>query len=308
MPCRLCSSSCFANPPCEAGVRSALRTVPRERYRKPWRANPPRGLPSQTWRAAMPCSSSRPSNPASEPDVRVEPPRESRRAAVPCALSRFAKPPCELLPNVRRRQDFAVVRSWAAVRGNILARCVPRWPSVAIFRRGAFLGGYPWQFSRFMHPRRGLGREKRPFLATYRRHVSKTSWLWQDMRAMHPKSPANRLSGMHSAQILPGRVPFRRTGPSNHTWGVNFAREPPLYGPLESYMACESCQGSSLYWPLESRQGAPPDCIDPSNHASCADLAILWRSWPFGDETPSPKDGMLRLFSFGGASPSILVW
>ena len=147
--------------------------------------------------------------------------------------------PCELLPNVRRRQDFAVVRSWAAVRGNILARCVPRWPSVAIFRRGAFPGGYPWQYSRFMHPRRGLGREKRPSLAAYRRHVSKTSWLWQDMRAMHPKSPTNRLSGMHSAQILPGRGAFH--------------------------------------------------CMDPSNHASCADLAILWRSLPFGGEVPSPE-------------------
>ena len=69
-------------------------------------------------------------------------------------------------------------------------------------------GGWRWQFSRFMHPRRGPGREKRPFLATYRRHASKTSWLWQDMRAMYPKSPANRLSGMHSAQILPGRALF----------------------------------------------------------------------------------------------------
>ena len=162
--------------------------------------------------------------------------------------------------------------------------------SVAIFRRGAFPGGYPWQFSRFMHPRRGLGREKRPFLATYRRRVSKTSWHWQDSRAMYPKSAANRLSGMHSAQILPGRVPFRRTGPSNHTWGANFAREPPLYGPLEF------CQG------------APPDCIDPSNHASCADLAILWRSLPFGGEVPSLKDGEFRFHCFGGASPSILVW
>ncbi len=155
---------------------------------------------------------------------------ESRRANPSCALSRFANPLCELPPPT---SDGGKISPW----------CVHGPPSVAIFSRDASPGGYPWQFSRFMHPRRGLGREKRPFLATYRRHVSKTSWLWQDMRAMHPKSPANRLSGMHSAQILPGRVPFRRTGPSNHTWGANFAREPPLHGPPESRTACESCQG-----------------------------------------------------------------
>ena len=114
-----------------------------------------------------PCASSRPSSPAREPDVSIEPPRKpgvqpclarraalrirlarraalraspanplcassrlanpgerpclasrscgSRRANPPCASSRFAKPPCELPPpNVRRRQDFAVVRSTEA--------------------------------------------------------------------------------------------------------------------------------------------------------------------------------------------------
>ena len=126
-------------------------------------------------------------------------------------------------PNVRRRQDFAVVCSWAAVRGNILARCILRRLAVARNCSDAFSDALPRQFSRFMHPKRGLGREKRPSLATYRRHASKTSWLWQDMRTMYPKSPANRLSGMHSAQILPGRGPFRCTDPSNHAWGTNLA-------------------------------------------------------------------------------------
>ena len=94
-----------------------------------------------------------------DPTLRVEPPFEpgvrpclasrsceSRRANPPCASSRFAKPPCEpavraAFPNVRRRQDFAVVRSQAAVRGNILARCVPGRPSVAIYSPHAFLKG-----------------------------------------------------------------------------------------------------------------------------------------------------------------------
>jgi hypothetical protein len=30
-------------------------------------------------------------------------------------------------------------------------------------------------------------------------------------------------------------------------------------------------------------------------------------AWPFGDETPSLKDGMLRLFRFGGAGSGIPV-
>lgn len=89
-----------------------------------------------------------------------------------------------------------------------------------------------------MHPRRGPGREKRPFLATYRRRVSKTSWHWQDSRAMYPKSAANRLSGMHSAQILLGRGPFRRTGPSNHTWRANPAIPP---APPNSASARNPC-------------------------------------------------------------------
>ena len=60
-------------------------------------------------------------------------------------------------------------------------------------------------------------------MATYRRHVSEMSWRWQDMRAMYPKSPANRLSGMHRAKILPRRGPFRCTDPSNHARRANLA-------------------------------------------------------------------------------------
>ena len=107
--------------------------------------------------------------------------------------------------------------------GRISPRCVLGRQSVARLRRGAFPGGNPWQFFRSMHPRRGPGRKKRPSLARFTRHASKTSWLWQDMRAVYPKSPANRLSGMHSAQILPGRGPFRCTDPSNHARRANLA-------------------------------------------------------------------------------------
>ena len=74
-----------------------------------------------------------------------------------------------------------------------------------------------------MYPKKGLGREKGPFVAIYRRRVFKMSWLWQDMRAMHPKSPANRRWRIHHVNILPGRSPFRCTNPSNHARRADLA-------------------------------------------------------------------------------------
>ena len=100
-------------------------------------------------------------------------------------------------------QHIDAMRSRGAGRGNISPWCVFGRPTMARFCPDAFPGGDPWQLFRFMRSRRGLGREKRPFLATYRRHASKTSWLRQDSRAMHPKSPANGRSGMHRVKILP---------------------------------------------------------------------------------------------------------
>ena len=103
------------------------------------------------------------------------------------------------------------VRPWQDLRECVLGRL-----AVAIYSRGAFSGGNPWQVLRSMHPESGLGRENRQFAARFARHASEMSWLWQDMRAMHPKSPANSCLGIHRAKILPGRAPFRCTGPSNH--------------------------------------------------------------------------------------------
>ena len=115
------------------------------------------------------------------------------------------------------------MRSRATGSGNILARCVLGGLAVARFRRGAFPGGNPWQVLRSMHPESGLGRENRQFVAAYRRRVSKMSWLWQDVRAMYPKCPANRLSGIHRARILPRRGSFRCTDPSNHARRADLA-------------------------------------------------------------------------------------
>ena len=121
-------------------------------------------------------------------------------------------------------QHSAVVRSRAAGRGNISPWCVfGGGPVVARLCRGAFSGGDPWHFFRFMRSRRGLGREKRQFVAAYRRHASKMSWLRQDMRAVHPKSPANGRSGIHRAKILPRRGPFRCACPSDHARRADLA-------------------------------------------------------------------------------------
>ena len=99
-------------------------------------------------------------------------------------------------PGVLPWQDSAAVRSRASIRGKFCAPCIPKAASDGKIASSR-------QDSRAMHP--------------------KTGWLWQDMRAMHPKSPANRLSGTHRAKILPGRAPFRCTGPSNHARRADLA-------------------------------------------------------------------------------------
>ena len=99
-------------------------------------------------------------------------------------------------PSALPWQDSAAVRSRASIRGKFCAPCIPK-----VVSDGKIASS--WQDSHTMHP--------------------KTGWLWQDMRAMHPKSPANRLSGTHGAKILPGRAPFRCTGPSNHARRADLA-------------------------------------------------------------------------------------
>ena len=124
--------------------------------------------------------------------------------------SPMAKCSRNAFPSVQRRQDCALMRSWpdwqwqysatvrsrASIRGNFFASCIPKAASDGKIASS-------WQDSRAMHP--------------------KTGWLWQDMRAMHPKCPANRRWRIHRAKILPGRGPFRCTGPSNHARRADLA-------------------------------------------------------------------------------------
>ena len=132
--------------------------------------------------------------------------------------ARAVRPP----PSVRRWRDCALMRSWPDWQWQYSRAIRSRGLAVARFRRGAFPGVNPWQVFHSMHPESGLGREG-GFPARFARHASEMSWLWQDMRAMHPKCPANRRWRIHRANILPGRGPFRCTGPSNHARRANLA-------------------------------------------------------------------------------------
>ena len=151
------------------------------------------------------------------------------RAAVGGPARSRQSPPRGGVP-VRSRQPprpWAAAVPWPGARaladGKMLAKCVPRRPAVARYRRGAFPGGDPWRLFHFMRSRRGLGQEKRQFAATYRRRASETSRLRQDMRAVHPKSAASSRLRIHCAKILPGRGPFRCAGPSNHARRADLA-------------------------------------------------------------------------------------
>ena len=179
-------------------------------------------------------------------------------------------------PSVRQWQDCALMRSWpdwqwqytravrpqASIRGKIPPRCVPGRLPMEKCSQNAFPGGNPWQVLRSMHPESGLGRENRQFAARFARHASEMSWLWQDMRAMHPKSPANRLSGTHGAKILPGRTPFRCTGPSNHARRTDFAirrsAKPPERSQPRSRRTVRAARARSPGPRNTAREAAPP--------------------------------------------------
>ena len=134
------------------------------------------------------------------------------------AISQQARAVEGLLGNMSSRSILE-----GGCRGKVLPRCIFGLPATARLCHGAFPGGNPWQLFHSMYPKRGLGRENRPFLARFARHASEMSWLWQDMCAMHPKCPANRRWRIHRANILPGRGTFRCTGPSNHARRADLA-------------------------------------------------------------------------------------
>ena len=169
--------------------------------------------------------------------------------------------------------------------GKISPWCVHGPPSVAIFSRDASLGGHPWQFFVVVRPRAAI---RGNFLASCIPKVvpdGKSAPSWQHIAAVYPKR-----AGF-------GKIcaPCIRKAPQIAFWECT-ARRSCREGSLFAALAPRIIHGAlimpgspPLHGPLESRQGVPPDCIDPSSHASCADLAILWQSLPFGGEVPSPE-------------------
>ena len=154
-----------------------------------------------------------------------------------CALGRLAVAifSRDAFSGVYPWQYFATVRSRASIRGNFFASCIPKAASDGKIASS-------WQDSRAMHP--------------------KTGSLWQDMRAMHPKSPANRLSGTHGAKILPGRPPFRCTGPSNHARRADLAVRRSVKPPERPQHRCRrtarAAKARSLGPRNTAQEAAPP--------------------------------------------------
>ena len=188
------------------------------------------------------CASSRLANPGARPCLASRS-CESRRANPSCALSRFAKPLCELPPPTSDGgkispwcvhgppsvaifsrdaslgghpwQFFVVVRSRAAIRGNILASCIPEGASDG-------KSAPSWQHIAVMYPKRaGFGKicapciRKAPQIA-FRECIARRSC----QRGALFAALAPRI--IHGALILP-RSPHC-TDPSNHARRANLAR------------------------------------------------------------------------------------
>ena len=119
----------------------------------------------------------------------------------------------------------------------VLARCVLGGLAVARFRRGASLGGNPWQLFRPTHPESGLGRENRQFAARFARHASE--------------------NGLALAGYARHASEMPRKPPSEDTPREDLARKGPfsLHGPLESRTARRSCH-------------PPPNSASDRNHGA----------------------------------------
>lgn len=129
----------------------------------------------------------------------------------------------DALSTVRRRQDFAVGRSWAASRGNILARCVLGRLAVAIFS----LHASP----------KGLRTGKAPLPGN-----------------ISPPCIQNELALAGFARHVSEK---RCKSPLEDTPRAYLAREGrfSLHGPPESYMGRESCYRSRLSGKGSERTG-----------------------------------------------------
>ena len=142
----------------------------------------------------------------------------------------------------------------AACHGKIMPRCVPRRSTMAKCLRDALFGirrwqdcavmrswpDWQWQYSCAVRSRVSIRGNFFASCISEGASDGKIASSRQDSRAMHPKSPANRRRRIHRAKILPGRAPFRCTGPLNHARREDLAirrrtaraiatTEPPLW-------------------------------------------------------------------------------
>ena len=103
----------------------------------------------------------------------------ARRANLMCASSRLANLACSRALRVEPLRE-------AALRTRC-ASCLPQRPTAARFRRSAFMGGRPWQYSRAMRSRAAI---RGNFLASCIPEGApdgKSAPPWQRIAAMHPK-------------------------------------------------------------------------------------------------------------------------
>ena len=129
-----------------------------------------------------------------------------------------------------RRQYFAAMRSWAAVRGNILARCVPGRLAVAIISLHASQkwpragkSAPPWQHIAAVHPKRaGFGKVCAPCIR------KAPQIAFRECAARRPCQGGALFAArtpriMHTAQILPSVAAEQR---ERRSFGVCAIRAP----------------------------------------------------------------------------------
>ena len=149
------------------------------------------------------------------------------------------------------------VRPWQDLRECALGRL-----AVAIFSRDAFSGVYPWRYFATVRSRASIRGNFFASCIPKAASDGKIASSWQDSRAMHPKSPANRLSGTHGAKILPGRAPFRCTGPSNHARRADLAVRRSVKPPERPQHRCRrtarAAKARSLGPRNTAQEAAPP--------------------------------------------------
>ena len=114
-------------------------------------------------------------------------------------------------------------RAAEGLLGKMSSRSILEGGAMARCSHGAFPGGNPRQVLRSMHPKSGLGREKRPFPARFARHVSENGLTLARFARHASEKPCKQSFGNTPREDLATKGPLS------------------LHGPLESCTARRSC-------------------------------------------------------------------